>query len=139
MSELGPHPNQAQAAGDARHLVRGAGQGLPPPAPAFEAAPLLEPLQLDADAGEDPHASTRRHPRLVASPCRPITLCPLEAAGESGWVYGDILDVSLGGLCVLVTVPLDLEAGQQFRLDFRAHLLPAAEAQAGSCLLATLR
>jgi hypothetical protein len=139
MADSCSHPSQADAG--VRHLAWAGGQepSSPPPATAFEAATLLEPLVLDADAGEDPEASTRRHPRLVAPPCRPITLCHVDGGAESGWLYADILDISLGGLCVLVTVPMELEAGQQFRLDFRAHRLPPAEAQVGSCLSATLR
>lgn len=113
--------------------------------PTLQAATVLEPVHDgDTDAAEgDPAeaACRRRHPRLVAPPCRPITVRCL-VGGEADpqpWLYADILDISLGGLCLLITAELALELGQRFSVDFRAHRLPDAGERSHSCLTASLR
>ena len=114
--------------------------------PTLQASTVLTPVtEVDADALEgDPGdgSSRRQHLRLVAPPCRPITLRSLlsDDDGEpQPWLYADILDISLGGLCLLITADLPLELGQRFSVDFRAHRLADAEQRSDSCLMASLR
>ncbi len=80
---------------------------LPPP-PSFEVATILD--------GHD----TRRHPRELPPPCRPIRV----QLASNAWFSADILDISLGGLCLLITDPQDLCVDQPVTLDFAAHRLP---------------
>lgn len=122
----------------------------PPPSqglvtlPTLQAATALQPIaEGDADAahGDPELGSSRRHLRLVAPPCRPITVRCL-VGGEADpqpWLYADILDISLGGLCLLITAELSLELGQRFSVDFRAHRLAEADQRPHSCLTASLR
>lgn len=97
------------------------------PLEGFEAGTILEPLadvvdEVDADG----FGCKRQYPRLVAPPCRPVTL-RTEGPGEpSRWFYADILDISHGGLCVLITDSHDLEVGEVLTVDFKAHRLPAS-------------
>ncbi|QVL52912.1 MAG: PilZ domain-containing protein [Cyanobium sp. M30B3] len=106
---------------------------LPPPPP-FEAASILAaPDQRSAHAagsGQD----GRRHPREQAPLCRPLTvLLP-----SAGCCTADILDISLGGLCLLITHNQELRIGQAVTVDFSAHRLPAAM-QSGGLVEARLR
>ena len=97
------------------------------PLEGFEAGTILEPLvdvvdEVDADG----FGCKRQYPRLVAPPCRPVTV-RTEGPGEpSRWFYADILDISHGGLCVLITDSHDLEVGEVLTVDFKAHRLPAS-------------
>ncbi len=70
-----------------------------------------------------PDESDRVHQRLVAPPCRPLPIQLLSAAGSpcSDWFYADILDMSVGGLCLLITGSNALEMGQGVVLDFKDH------------------
>ncbi len=128
--------------------------GAPPPLPypglvalpTLQAATVLEPVRVvstdgDGECDADAGACRRRHPRLVAPPCRPITVRCLDGgeADPQPWLYADILDISLGGLCLLITAELALELGQPFIVDFRAHRLPDAHERPDCCLQATLR
>jgi hypothetical protein len=92
---------------------------LPPPPP-FEVATILDgsvqPTDPTAETGRD----GRRHPREQAPPCRPITVRLASAECFSA----DILDISLGGLCLLIPQNEDLRVGQPLTLDFSAHRLP---------------
>jgi hypothetical protein len=62
----------------------------------------------------------RRHRREQAPPCRPLKVM-LPAAG---CFSADILDISLGGVCLLITQNQELRIGQPVTLDFSAHRLP---------------
>ncbi len=62
----------------------------------------------------------RRFPRQEASLCRPLKVL-LPAAG---CFSADILDISLGGVCLLITHSQELRIGQAVTLDFSAHRLP---------------
>jgi hypothetical protein len=66
---------------------------------------------------------SRKLERFPVQGTRPIAMRPLHADGTpSGpWALADILDISLGGLCLLVTGPLALERGQPLELDLRSH------------------
>ncbi|MFZ9849597.1 MAG: PilZ domain-containing protein [Vulcanococcus sp.] len=54
---------------------------------------------------------------------RPIAMRPVGADGlASGpWVLADILDISLGGLGLLVSGSQPLDQGQHLQLDLRSH------------------
>jgi hypothetical protein len=77
-----------------------------------------------SDPPSDPAAGTgqdvRRFPRQEASLCRPLKVL-LPAAG---CFSADILDISLGGVCLLITHSQELRIGQAVTLDFSAHRLP---------------
>jgi hypothetical protein len=64
-----------------------------------------------------------RHERLVAPPCRPVPIQLLQPDGSprTEWFYADILDISLGGLCLLITESHALEVGHGVLVDFKAH------------------
>jgi hypothetical protein len=59
-------------------------------------------------------------------------------AEASNWFCADILDISLGGLCLLIANSHEMEVGAAITVDFKAHQLPASFA-GGTCLAATLR
>ena len=79
---------------------------------------LSEHEQADARA-------RRQHLRNPVESCRPIGLQLADANGKpiSSWHQADILDVSLGGLCLLMMedVPLELSRLMALRLDVRPH------------------
>ena len=87
----------------------------------FEAETILtgdEYLEiLGPDDGE------RRFERLVAPPCRPVPIQLLSPEGEprTEWFYADILDISLGGMCLLITENHELQVGQRLLVDFKVH------------------
>jgi hypothetical protein len=61
--------------------------------------------------------------RFPVQGTRPIALRRLDRAGRFNgeWMLADILDISLGGLCLLVSGALDLQRGEHLLLDLRAH------------------
>jgi len=66
----------------------------------------------------------RRLERFPVAGSRPIAVRPLDAEAQpSGpWVLADILDISLGGLCLLLPADsLSLQPGQLLQLDLRSH------------------
>ena len=54
---------------------------------------------------------------------RPVGIRLLQPDGEAAdpWMLADILDISLGGLCLLVSGQLALQRGQILLLDLRSH------------------
>ena len=87
----------------------------------FEAEAILtgdEYLEILA-----PEDGLRRFERLVAPPCRPVPIQLLSPDGEprTEWFYADILDISLGGLCLLITENHELQVGQRLLVDFKVH------------------
>lgn len=70
-----------------------------------------------------PDDCQRRHERLVAPPCPPVLIQLPSPGGEARteWFYADILDISLGGLCLLITGNHDLQVGQTLLVDFNVH------------------
>lgn len=110
-------------------------QGLEP----FAAGTILEPLEgLPGDLDDGGYAGKRRYPRQAAPPCRPVTVCVQpEGAATERWFYADILDISSGSLCLLITDTQELAVGAFLAVDFKAHRLPAAfqgETQVGATL-----
>jgi hypothetical protein len=70
----------------------------------------LEPLMESSE-----QSTFRREDRLEGD-------TPDEPASQ--WFSADILDISLGGVCVLITGTPDMQLGQRVTLDFKAHRLP---------------
>lgn len=100
----------------------------------FEASTLLQPLEAEEEeAGGD-----RYYPRLVAPPCRPVMVRIESQSEPSSWFCADILDISLGGLCLLIAKSHEMEVGDAITVDFKAHQLPASFG-GDTCLAATLR
>jgi len=87
----------------------------------FEAETILSTAQ-DLEALGPPEGH-RRHERLVAPPCRPVPIQLLQPDGSprTEWFYSDILDISLGGLCLLITESHAIEVGHGVLVDFKAH------------------
>ena len=70
-----------------------------------------------------PEDGQRRFERFVAPPCRPVPIQLLSPDGEprTEWFYADILDISRGGLCLLITENHDLQVDQKLLVDFKVH------------------
>ena len=70
-----------------------------------------------------PEDGQRRFERLVAPPCRPVPIQLLSPDGEprTEWFYADIIDISLGGLCLLITENHEIQVGQGLLVDFKVH------------------
>lgn len=65
----------------------------------------------------------RRFERFHVAGCRTIACrsLPLGQQLAGPWVPADILDISRGGLCLLLPSPLELQPGEPLQLDLRAH------------------
>lgn len=65
----------------------------------------------------------RRLRRYQVAGSRPVLLRPVipQSEEELPWLVADILDISLGGLCLLLSGGLELSADQCVELDLRAH------------------
>ena len=87
----------------------------------FEAETILTTAQDLETLG--PPEGHRRYERLVAPPCRPVPIQLLQPDGSprSEWFYADILDLSLGGLCLLITESHAIEVGHGVLVDFKVH------------------
>jgi len=88
----------------------------------FEAKSILTSAQdLETLGLPEGH---RSHERLVAPPCRPvpIQLLQLDGSPRTEWFYADILDISQGGLCLLITESHAIAVGHGVMVDFKAHL-----------------
>lgn len=77
----------------------------------------------DTPSSEWNGPEARKLERFPVQGTRPIAMRPLGPDGQPAgpWVLVDILDISLGGLCLLVSGPLELERGQHLQLDLRSH------------------
>lgn len=104
---------QPDAATDAAGAVQPAGQ----------LQPVAAALSVHQDDSTWGGRENRRLERFPALGTRPIALRPLAASGAPAgpWVLADILDISLGGMCLLVTGSLHLDVGQALLLDLRSH------------------
>jgi hypothetical protein len=93
----------------------------------LEVGTYLEPLMETDEQSTRRREDQRLYERLEAPPCRPLS-ARLEGetpdAPPSQWFSADILDISLGGVCVLITGTPDMHLGQRMTLDFKAHRLP---------------
>jgi hypothetical protein len=97
----------------------------------------VEPFGKDPGGNEDqtiltgdesleilgPEDGQRRYERLVALPCPPVLIQLPSPGGEARteWFYADILDISRGGLCLLITGNHALQVGQALLVDFNVH------------------
>ncbi len=91
----------------------------PPPPVASDSCVLLAPPEGGDWLGQD----QRRLERYPVQASRPIAVRLLDAAGQpqGRWFLADILDIGRGGLCLLVSGPMDLPADQTLQLDVRCH------------------
>ena len=76
-----------------------------------------DPETLGHDDGQ------RCFERFLALPCPPLLIQLPSPGGEARtqWFYADILDMSLGGLCLFITGNHDLQVGQALLVDFHVH------------------
>ncbi|MFY8150210.1 MAG: PilZ domain-containing protein [Prochlorococcaceae cyanobacterium] len=81
--------------------------------------------EASAGAAAADAAGRRHHLRNPVEACRPIAVQVLDDWGNpaSAWYLADILDVSLGGFCLLITEdsPMPLTQQMRLRLDVRPH------------------
>ena len=77
----------------------------------------------DASSSDWGGPEARKLERIPVQGTRPIAMRPMGPAGTASapWVLADILDISLGGLCLLVSGPMVLQRGQHLQLDLRSH------------------
>ena len=106
----------------------------------YDTAADPELLELEPAPAQDPPAGScvllnaplgdqwlgheqRRLERFPVQASRPIALRLLDEHLEiqGNWVLADILDISLGGLCLMLSGSLKLQAGQTVQLDLHAH------------------
>ncbi|MEB3263678.1 MAG: PilZ domain-containing protein [Synechococcus sp.] len=92
----------------------------------FSAGTSLQPLEdVDGVALLAEDGGRRTHLRNPVEACRPIAVQMLDEHGEpaSAWYLADILDVSVGGFCLLITEdqPMPLAQLMRLRLDVRPH------------------
>jgi PilZ domain len=78
---------------------------------------------LDAES----QRARRRHLRAPVEACRPVAIQFLDEEGQPacGWTAADILDVSLGGFCLLITEDKPLPIAQLMRLHLDVTPHPA--------------
>ncbi|MEA5474596.1 PilZ domain-containing protein [Synechococcus sp. CCY9201] len=80
---------------------------------------------LQPSIGPSDDQDSRRHLRNPVEACRPIAVQVLDDLGQpaSAWYLADILDVSVGGFCLLITEdqPMPLAQRLRIRLDVRPH------------------
>ena len=76
------------------------------------------PRQADGGVG-----GRRQQERLPVSEVRPLQFrwLPLEASEVEGWQSANILDISLGGMALLVCAPPGREPGARLQLDLSNH------------------
>ncbi|MFM7313925.1 MAG: PilZ domain-containing protein [Cyanobium sp.] len=73
---------------------------------------------------EDIEITRRTHVRAAAEAVRPLALQRLNPGDgnlESRWMLADILDISCGGLCLLLSESLQLPIAEKVQLDVRSH------------------
>ncbi len=123
-----PQPNGGDAEARAWPISRPGDPPEPKPAPSSPAGGgpahqdscvLLSPPSDEEWLGME-HRRLERYP-VQAS--RPIAMRLLDADGQpqSRWFLADILDISRGGLCLLLSGPMQLVTEQRLQLDVRCH------------------
>lgn len=97
----------------------------PPPPPAAAAADNPDPCALLTPPSDEEWLGSehRRLERYPVQASRPIAVRLLDAGGQpqGRWFLADILDISRGGLCLLVSGPMQLALEQRMQLDVRCH------------------
>lgn len=96
-------------------------EGVHPPQPEATAdEPCL--LRSSPAGGEWLGVEHRRLERYPVQASRPIALRLLEEGRPQGpWLLADILDISRGGLCLMLSGALALPSRQRLQLDVRVH------------------
>jgi hypothetical protein len=118
-----PQPSGGSAEARARQMgqpeVAADGQASNEAAAASDSCVLLAPPSEAEWLGHE-HRLLERYP-VQAS--RPIAARLLDAGGQpqGRWFLTDILDISRGGLCLLVSGPMQLPSQQRLQLDVRCH------------------
>ena len=91
----------------------------------LELPPLSIPAVVPTGPDPAPVADARREPRNTVAVCRAVAVQLMDPAGQpcSHWYAGDILDLSLGGLCLLIHADgrLTLPDQTPLRLDVRSQ------------------
>ena len=91
----------------------------------LELPPLSIPAVVPTGPDPAPVADARREPRNTVAVCRAVAVQLVDPAGQpsSHWYAGDILDLSLGGLCLLIHADgrLTLPDQTPLRLDVRSQ------------------
>jgi hypothetical protein len=84
----------------------------------IESATLLQ--AGEGSPGLDEH---REHLRVPVESCRPIAVRPLDSQGQpcGRWFLADLMDLSVGGMCLLASDGQTPEVGQWLLLDLRCH------------------
>lgn len=123
-----PQPSSGAAEAEARQSGAAEGRG--------ELQPATDRSRQPATAGDDgfvviapPDESAwlgpehRRLERYSVQASRPIAVRLIDADGQpqGRWFLADILDISRGGLCLLVSGPMQLPPAQLLQLDVRCH------------------
>jgi len=100
-------------------MPESASAALPHAPAAADTAVVLAPSSDETWLGRE-HRRQERHP-VQAS--RPIAARLLDADGQpqGRWFLTDILDISCGGLCLLVSGTIQLPTDQRLQLDVRCH------------------
>lgn len=106
--------------GDARQLAP-----TPDPSPEPPLSTISDSCVLLAppDSGEWLGQEHRRLERYPVQASRPIALRLLDDSSQpqGRWLLADILDISRGGVCLLVSGPMPLPTEQRVQLDVRCH------------------
>jgi PilZ domain len=77
----------------------------------------------DREIGDEQSGYRYRLRRFPVEDSRPVAIRPLDQDGRPNgpWKLADILDISIGGLCLLVMGELQIHSLQQVELDVRSH------------------
>jgi hypothetical protein len=103
---------------------------VPPPSPdgalpSEGGASDREIFRLYNDSENDEELSGLRYRlrRFPVEDSRPVAIRSLDPDGKPNgpWKLADILDISLGGLCLLIIGELELHSLQHVELDVRSH------------------
>jgi hypothetical protein len=80
-------------------------------------------LLTPPDSGDWLSQEHRRLERYPVQASRPIAVRLLDDNGQpqGRWFLADILDISRGGLCLLLSGPMQFQAEQRLQLDLRNH------------------
>lgn len=95
----------------------------PNPTAAHPARPHTLPAHLPVNESEHTGSEQRRCSRQAVMAIRPITLRLVDAPDPGGnpWQLADILNISQGGLCLMVAGLESLAEGHRLELDLRGH------------------
>ena len=124
-----PHPSSAGAEAGAWNpdLCDEGSDLLAVPGPPLDAARSSASnscvLPAPPESGEWLGQEQRQLERYPVQASRPIAVRLLDEHGQpqGHWLIADILDISRGGLCLMVSGPMQLPVAQRLQLDVRCH------------------